>query len=136
MKPFICFCFLVMLAGCAPKPQPPTKEQIIKQQYKGLLRKLWVDLNPTDEKFLEIAIENEAKGGSTIEDLRFQQKDVDALIAKKLLRWDNDKTRYFITDLGRDVFNEGQSLKAAEANKPENLRDHRLLRDKQTRQKE
>jgi hypothetical protein len=126
----IFFLVISLLSACTrKKEQIPSTQAIIKEQYTKLLNITWAQLNPVDEKILKIVIDKEADGGATMEDIRFQQDEADALIKKKLLNWNTQGQKFVPTQFGKEVYIRGQELKNEEAKKPENLRNKKILKN-------
>lgn len=120
----ISFC----VSSCQKKAEAPSNQEIIRQKYQEFLKNRWIELAPHDEKILDKCISLEAEEGCTLEQIRYQESEADALKDKKMLVWSSTSQRYKVTQLGKDIFEYGQKLKAEELKKDERLRSKRVLK--------
>lgn len=121
---FISFC----VCSCQKKAEAPSNQEIIKQKYQEYLKNRWIELAPHDEKILDKCISLDAEEGCTLEQIRYQEAEADALKSKNMLVWSSTTQKYKVTQLGKDIYEYGQKLKTEELQKDEKLRSKRVLK--------
>lgn len=118
MKIFLPLFLIFVLTSCGQKnqnslvdtnkTQVDLNNQIVEKQYQSLLKKIWAELNPEQEKLLETIVQKEE--GATMQDIQNQQDKAEVLVQKGLVKWHTASERYVAVKLGKDVYKKGQEL--------------------------